>query len=148
MVKIEKLNNINDKEMKEILDTWESSVRGTHDFLTEEDIISIKLHVKEGANYVNEFLCIRDEQNIIKAFMGINDSKIEMLFVSNENRGNGNGKRLVEYAIKKLNVIYVDVNEQNPQALGFYEHMGFEVFKRSECDEQGNQFPILYMKLK
>ena len=43
MIKFEKLNIINNKDMKEILDTWESSVRATHDFLSEEKIISIKL---------------------------------------------------------------------------------------------------------
>lgn len=42
----------------------------------------------------------------------------------------------------------MDVNEQNPQAVGFYKHMGFDTFKRSEFDEQGNPFPILHMKLK
>ena len=26
--------------------------------------------------------------------------------------------------------------------------MGFKVYKRSELDEQGNQYPILYMKLE
>lgn len=29
------------------------------------------------------------------------------------------------------------VNEQNPQARGFYEHMGFHVYKRTETDGQG-----------
>ena len=134
--------------MEEILDTWESSVRATHDFLSEEDIISIKHYVKEGAKHVGKFLCVRDEEKTIKAFMGIEDFKIEMLFVSDECRGKGIGKSLVEYAVKTLNVNYVDVNEQNPQALGFYEHVGFEVFKKSEFDEQGNPFPILHMKLK
>lgn len=148
MIKIENLNIINDKDMEEILDTWESSVRATHDFLSEEDIISIKPHVKEGAKYVSNLLCVRDNNGIIKAFIGIHDFKIEMLFVSNDSRGNGIGKRLVEYVIEVLDVNYVDVNEQNPQAAGFYKHMGFEVFKRSELDEQGNQFPILHMKLK
>lgn len=148
MIKIENLNSINNKDMEEILDTWESSVRATHDFLSEEDIISIKPQVMEGAKYVSKLLCVRDNNSIIKAFMGIHDFKIEMLFVSNESRGHGVGKRLVEYAIEVLNVNYVDVNEQNPQALGFYEHMGFKVFKKSEFDEQGNPFPILHMKLK
>jgi putative acetyltransferase len=147
-MKIENLNNINNKDMEEILDTWESSVRATHDFLSEEDIISIKPQVIEGAKYVSKLLCVRDNNGIIKAFMGIHDFKIEMLFVSNESRGHGVGKRLVEYAIEVLNVNYVDVNEQNSQALGFYEHMGFKVFKKSEFDEQGNPFPILHMKLK
>lgn len=148
MIKIENLNIINNKDMEEILDTWESSVRATHDFLSEEDIISIKPQVVEGVKYVSNLLCVRDENDVIKAFMGIHDFKIEMLFVSNESRGNGIGKRLVEYAIEVLNVNCVDVNEQNPQAFGFYKHMGFEVFKRSEFDEQGNPFPILHMKLK
>ena len=141
MIKIENLNTINNKDMEEILDTWESSVRATHDFLSEEDIISIKPQVIEGAKYVSKLLCVRDENGIIKAFMGIHDFKIEMLFVSNESRGNGIGKRLVEYAIEVL-------NEQNPQAVGFYKHMGFEIFKKSNFDEQGNPFPILHMKLK
>lgn len=148
MIKIEILNIINDKDMEEILDAWESLVRATHDFLSEKDIISIKFQVKEGVKYVNNLLCVRDENDIIKAFMGIHDFKIEMLFVSNESRGSGIGKRLVEHAIEVLNVNYVDVNEQNPQALGFYEHMGFKVFKKSEFDEQGNPFPILHMKIK
>ena len=148
MIKIENLNTINNKDMEEILDTWESSVRATHNFLSEEDIMSIKPHVVEGAKYVSKLLCVRDNQEVIKAFMGIHDSKIEMLFVSNDSRGNGIGKKLVEHAIEVLNVNYVDVNEQNPQAVGFYEHMGFQVFKKSEFDEQGNPFPILHMKLK
>jgi len=147
-MKIENLNNINNKDMEEILDTWESSVRATHDFLSEEDIISIKPQVIEGAKYVSKLLCVRDKNGIIKSFMGIHDLKIEMLFVSNESRGNGVGKRLVEHAIKVLNVNYVDVNEQNPQAVGFYKHLGFKVFKKSELDEQGNPFSIFHMKLK
>lgn len=148
MIEIESLNNISNKDIDEILDTWESSVRATHNFLSEDDIISIKPHVIEGAKYVSKLLCVRDEKDMIKAFMGIHDFKIEMLFVSNESRGKGIGKKLVEYAIEVLNVNYVDVNEQNPQAVGFYEHMGFQVFKKSEFDEQGNPFPILHMKLK
>ena len=42
----------------------------------------------------------------------------------------------------------VTVNEQNPQAVGFYQHMGFEVYKRTETDEQGGPYPLLYMRLK
>ncbi|MBN9646049.1 GNAT family N-acetyltransferase [Terrisporobacter petrolearius] len=148
MIKIENLNIINNKDMEQVLDTWESSVRATHNFLSEDDIISIKPQVVEGVKYVSNLLCVRDKKDVIQAFMGIHDFKIEMLFVSNESRGNGIGKKLVEYAIEVLNVNYVDVNEQNPQAIGFYEHMGFKVFKKSELDEQGNPFPILHMKLK
>lgn len=40
----------------------------------------------------------------------------------------------------------VTVNEQNPKAVGFYEHLGFQTYKRTECDEEGNPYPLLYMK--
>ncbi|MDO5394203.1 MAG: GNAT family N-acetyltransferase, partial [Mycoplasmatota bacterium] len=49
---------------------------------------------------------------------------------------------------KKYGINEVAVNEQNPMAKGFYEHVGFRVYKRTELDEQGDPFPILYMKLE
>lgn len=41
MIKIESLNKISNKDIDEILDTWESSVRATHNFLSEDDIIML-----------------------------------------------------------------------------------------------------------
>ena len=71
-----------------------------------------------------------------------------MLFVAPDYFGNGLGRQLVEMAIEKYHVYYVDVNEQNPRAEGFYRHIGFRTFARTETDEQGNPFPILKMKLQ
>ena len=75
------------------------------------------------------------------------DGTLEMLFVSAEERGKGFGKRLIEYGIENHAVTRLAVNEQNPQAKGFYEHIGFRVYKRTDLDEQGNPYPLLYMKL-
>ena len=41
----------------------------------------------------------------------------------------------------------LDVNEQNPQAVGFYEHEGFVVAGRSPVDDAGRPFPLLHMRL-
>lgn len=59
----------------------------------------------------------------------------------------GLGRRLLTYGIEELGIRELCVNEQNPLAKGFYEHMGFECFKRAELDEQGNPYPLLYMRL-
>ncbi|EHL96617.1 toxin-antitoxin system, toxin component, GNAT domain protein [Lentilactobacillus parafarraginis F0439] len=80
--------------------------------------------------------------------MGIAEHMIEMLFVTPEQRGHGLGRRLIQYGIANYAIEEVAVNEQNPQAKGFYERMGFEVYKRTDHDEQGNPYPILYMKLR
>ena len=71
----------------------------------------------------------------------------EMLFLSPEARGKGLGKRLLQYGIETYNIQELTVNEQNPQAVGFYEHMGFQTYKRTEYDEEGNPYPLLYMRL-
>lgn len=38
------------------------------------------------------------------------------------------------------------IKEYVPQGGGFYEHMGFETHKRTELDEEGNPYPLLYMR--
>ena len=125
---------------------WEASVRCTHHFLTENDIQKLTLFVKTGLSGI-ETLVVASENHKPIAFMGIEAGKIEMLFVSPDYFGKGVGKQLAELAISQYEVQYVDVNEQNQQAIGFYEHIGFDVFERTEVDEQGNPFPILNMKL-
>ncbi|MYV06638.1 GNAT family N-acetyltransferase [Lactobacillus salivarius] len=94
------------------------------------------------------YLIIENDVNGVPiAFMGIDDGKLEMLFIDPRERGKGLGRKLLEHGITKYGVKEVVVNEQNPQAKGFYEHMGFKVYERSEIDEQGNPYPILFMKL-
>ena len=78
--------------------------------------------------------------------MGTENSRLEMLFLSPEERGKGIGKQLLQYGIQNYGICEVTVNEQNPQAVGFYEHMGFETYKRTDLDEEGNPYPLLYMK--
>lgn len=147
MKNIEIIKNVTEKDMTNILEVWESSVKATHLFLTEENIDALRPFVEEGVKFISNLAVIRDEEDTIQAFIGVHDNKIEMLFVKDTCRGKGLGKHLVNWAINTLNIKFVDVNEQNQQGLGFYKHMGFEVFDRSELDEQGNPFPILYMKL-
>lgn len=77
--------------------------------------------------------------------MGAAGRNIEMLFVHNDWRGKGIGRKLVTYAIEKLQACKVDVNEQNRQAVGFYRHMGFSVVSRSGLDAEGKAYPILHM---
>lgn len=79
-------------------------------------------------------------------FMGIEKRTFEMLFISNDNKGQDIGKQLLQYGISAYSIDEVTVNEQNPLAKEFYEYMGFMVYKRTELDEQGDPYPLLYMK--
>ena len=57
-------------------------------------------------------------------------------------------KTYVPQALAGVEHLIVAENEQNPQAVGFYQHLGFETYKRTDYDEEGNPYPLLYMKLK
>ena len=70
-----------------------------------------------------------------------------MLFINPAARGKGIGKSLLIYAIRHLCTRKVAVNEQNQQAVGFYEHLGFQVVSRSALDSTGKPYPILHMEL-
>lgn len=129
-----------------LLNVWEGSVRATHLFLSDQEIGRIKQCVPRALREIPHLLVAENEAGSPVAFAGIDGHKLEMLFVSAEQRGKGVGKRLLQYAADAYGVNELAVNEQNPQAKGFYEHMGFQVYKRSETDGQGDPYPILYMK--
>lgn len=131
-----------------LLSIWQTSVQATHTFLTEADIIAIEPEVQQGVEQIELLFCCIDDNNIIQGFVGIEDEKVEMLFVDAEARGKGIGKQLLSYAINNCEVKYVDVNEQNDQACGFYMHSGFKVIGRSALDSQGRAFPILHLALE
>ena len=129
-----------------LLEVWENSVRATHLFLSDSEIRNIKEYVPQALREVAHLLIAEDEAVRPVAFMGVEKGSLEMLFIAPEERGKGLGKNLIRYGIENYGVERLTVNEQNPQARGFYEHMGFRVYKRSELDEQGNPYPILYMR--
>lgn len=146
-MKIIEVRDRNTVLIEQLLKVWESSVRATHLFLSEEEIVNIKKYVPHALKEIPNLIIVENESKIPVGFMGIVENHLEMLFISNEERGKGLGKELLKYGIEKYSVNDLAVNEQNPLAKGFYEHMGFEVYKRTEYDEQGNQYPLLYMKL-
>lgn len=131
--------------IEKLLRVWEDSVRATHLFLSDGEIINIREYVPLALTGIAHLIIAEDDAGEAVAFMGIQEGSLEMLFIENAQRGKGLGRKLLEYGIEKHAVERLAVNEQNPQAKGFYEYMGFAVYKRTDLDEQGNPYPLLYM---
>ena len=127
-----------------LLDIWEQSVRATHLFLSDAEVNAIRTYVPQALKSVEHLIAAEAEKPI--GFMGVQNGRLEMLFLAPEERGKGIGKQLLQYGIENYGIVELTVNEQNPQAVGFYEHMGFETYKRTDLDEEGNPYPLLYMK--
>ena len=127
------------------MEIWESAVLHTHDFLKKEDFLYYKERVPSYFPLV-ALWGIEQADNLV-GFIGIAEDNIEMLFVDHLYRGKGIGKQLITYAINEWYVTRVDVNEQNTQALGFYEHLGFHMVAKSDLDNEGKPYPILHLRL-
>ncbi len=131
---------------------WESAVIATHDFLRPEDFRYYKSRLPEYFRYVSLFgyeeegrIVGCEAEGKLVGFIGLSEDSVEMLFVDNDSRGKGIGKSLIQFALNEYGISKVDVNEQNTQAVGFYERMGFLVSSRSDTDSEWKPYPILHM---
>jgi putative acetyltransferase len=147
-MKVIEVENRTNGLLDHLVAVWEGAVRATHLFLSEAEIARIKTYVPQALRAVPHLVIAQEEDPAPLAFMGIADGRLEMLFVSQMERGRGIGRRLLQYGIAHYGIQEVAVNEQNPLARGFYEHMGFQVYRRTEEDEQGDPYPLLYMRLE
>lgn len=134
-----------EKDYVSLLNIWERSVRATHDFLTEENIMELKSAlIPDYFPHVELYAAIADSDPV--GFIGLSGKMIEMLFIDADSIGLGYGSLLVDFA-KNNGAVKVDVNEQNPFAVRFYKSKGFHVIGRDETDEAGRPYPILHLSL-
>ena len=136
-------------DFEELTDVWEASVRATHDFLPDSYIQQLRQLVKDQYLDAVMLICCKDPvSKRISGFAGVAAGKVEMLFIHPHFRCQGIGKCLLKFAIDELNAQALDVNQQNPQAIGFYLKQGFEVVGRSEKDGMGQPYPLLHLRYK
>lgn len=128
-----------------LIEIWEGAVLNTHHFLKQADFLYYKQQLPLYFEHVALFGFEQEERLV--GFIGVAAGNLEMLFVDNDYRHCGIGRKLVSYAITALQITKVDVNEQNTQAVGFYEHIGFKIQGKSELDGEGKAYPILHMQL-
>lgn len=142
-----KIDKYIDNDRDQILNIWEKSVLATHDFLNPTDFEEIKQLVQTFNFNDFEVYCLKQNDQIA-GFIGLAERKIEMLFFSPEYIGKGLGRKLTDFAFSELKANKVDVNEQNKNAVKFYEKLGFKTYERTEKDDLGKEYPLLRMKLE
>lgn len=132
-----------------LVEIWHRAVSQTHHFLTEADIEFYRQLVQNGALREVEIWVALNDNEQPAGFIGLDGTKIEMLFVDPDDHGKGAGSRLIKHAESvKGSRLQVDVNEQNDGACAFYKRYGFVQTGRSELDGSGRPFPLLHLELK
>lgn len=142
-----RVTKIRDDEHCRATEVWEASVRATHDFVTDSDIELFRPLVHASFGEIQHLAVLRDDDELLVGFVGVEGDKVEMLFLDPSVRGQGGGKLLLRHAVTVFGASTVDVNEQNPQAIGFYLHEGFQQVGRSPLDGLGKPYPLLHLSL-
>lgn len=130
-----------------LLDIWLRAVRATHHFLQQADIEALLVQLRDVYLPAVELRIAQDLKGGPLGFIGLNESHVEMLFIEPDRRGEGIGRALLDHARCSRGQMSVDVNEQNPEAVGFYLHYGFIQTGRSPLDGEGRPFPLLHLSL-
>ncbi|MFI5732295.1 GNAT family N-acetyltransferase [Kribbella sp. NPDC051587] len=141
------IGEVRAEEYGRAAELWEASVRATHDFVTEADLDVFRPLVRGAFAEIPQLAGLRTDDGYLVGFVGVAEGNVEMLFLDPAYRGQGGGTLLLDHARKEFAATAVDVNEQNPQAVGFYEHYGFKLVGRSERDSTNKPSPILHLKL-
>ena len=130
-----------------MLEVWQRSVRATHDFLQDSDVVGLRPLVAAELQSSNIAWWVLDASGTVAGFMGLGNDTIEALFIDPGWQGEGGGTLLVEHAQRHARAgLGVDVNEQNEAARRFYEKRGFVVVGRSATDDAGRPWPLLHME--
>jgi len=132
-------------DVDRVLEIWRDAVDATHGFLPQEDRVAIEAEVVSFLPDAPLWVAV-DEQNKPLGWMLLDEDRMEALFIDPVSRGEGVGRALVQHALSLRSPIFTDVNEQNLQAVGFYEHLGFVPIGRSERDGHGRAYPLIHLR--
>ena len=63
---------------------WEHSVRTTHHFLSEPEILRIRAYVSQAVGGVAQLVAAENQAGEPVGFMGVENARLEMLFLAPE----------------------------------------------------------------
>ena len=131
------------EDRERLLELWERSVRATHHFLEDRDIVGLRpLVAEELAGHTVDWWVLASSADDLIGFLGYSSDTIEALFIDPDHHARGAGRRLVAHAESlATGALAVDVNEQNEPAVGFYKALGFSVVGRSLTDSAAGRSP-------
>jgi len=139
------LRSSNNNDIERLFVIWHDAVKATHHFLDDDAFAEIAHLVKKDYLPSKTFLVFAGEHDAPLGFMGTKGNEIESLFIHPEQHGKGIGKIFIDHMKAEHGTVDLEVNEQNPQAVGFYKAVGCQLDRRDPTDNHGRPFPILHM---
>lgn len=140
------INNLESKDISKVMQLWLDININTHTFIDsnywEENFNLVKSMIETADVYVYKL------SGEIIAFVGLMDTYVAGIFVSDESRCKGIGKKLLDYIKKGYNELTLSVYEKNSRAINFYIREQFIIISKKTDKNTGEiEFLMKWKKI-
>lgn len=129
------IRDYKNQDIDRIMDLWLNANISAHSFIKSEfwksNYNAVKSMLPSATVYVYE------ENNVIQGFIGLIDTYIAGIFVSQEFQSKGIGKSLLNYVKDKNKALSLNVYKENYRAINFYLRERFTVFSEQIDENTG-----------
>ena len=127
------------QDLDRVMELWLNTNISAHGFIKSE-------YWKNNYNIVKSMMpsatiYVYEENNIIQGFMGLMDTYIAGIFVSQDFQSKGIGKSLLTYAKNKKGKLSLSVYQENDRAVNFYLRELF-IVGNEQIDEGTNKIEL------
>lgn len=126
------------EDLSAVMNIWLSSNLQAHNFIDEQYWKTNYSLVKEILPQAEISVFENEKTGKIEGFIGLNETHIEGIFVSENSRSKGIGKSLLDATKSSRNKLSLNVYQKNERAIRFYKKEGFIVQEES-LDENVNE---------
>lgn len=115
------------RDTADVMRIWLDSNIKVHSFIDESWWRSCAPAVEEAVVSAEVYVYVDETDGTICGFTGLSGDYIEGLFVTEERRSEGTGKKLLDYVKNIKEQLTLSVYVENTRAADFYRREGFEV---------------------
>ena len=120
-----------------VMELWLDANLKAHSFIPtaywKSNFDAVKEMLPQAEVYVYE------DAGEIDAFVGLNGTYIEGIFVSGEMQSRGIGKRLLDFVKTKKTELRLNVYQKNMRAIRFYQREGFKILREGMDEATGEK---------
>lgn len=137
-----------EKDLNQVLSSWENASKLAHPFLTEAFIAEERYNIP-NVYLPNTDTWVAEQEGKVIGFIALMGNEVGAIFVEPEFHGTKAGKALMDKAKELHGELEVEVFKENSIGRKFYASYGFELLSESTHEKTGNQLLRLkYSKKK
>ncbi|MCI8411294.1 MAG: N-acetyltransferase [Clostridia bacterium] len=140
------IRKLREEDITKVMTIWTKGNFKSHDFI-DKDYWLLNFNKVKNEYLPNSETHVYIDDNEIKGFISVmNENYIGALFVKEDSKRKGIGRKLINYCKERYNELSLHVYEKNVDATLFYVAMGFKNIKLQVDENTGEQEYVMEWK--